>query len=192
MAHHHKHHNQEEDLGPSKSSLKRASHALQDLGQELVQLGKDQLNKVPLEEGLKDAIKDYQRFTAHEAKRRQLQYIGKLMRNVDPEPIRAALDVFKGVSATENARLHRLETLRVRLLEDEKVLHELAAEHPGMDLQQLRTLRRNALKEKEANKPPKAFREIFRILRELDAASRKAAAGAHDDADDEAFEDDDA
>ena len=123
---------------------------------------------MPIDEDLRDAVKDYQRFTAHEARRRQLQYIGKLMRNVDPEPIRAALDAFKGVSAVETAKMHRLENLRTQLLEDEKVLHTIAETYPGADLQQLRVLRRNALKEKEQNKPPRAYRELFRVLREID------------------------
>ena len=168
MAHHKYHHDDEEDFGPSKSELKRASKALQDLGAELAELGKERLAKVPIDEDLRDAVKDYQRFTAHEAKRRQLQYIGKLMRNVDPEPIRAALDAFKGVSAVETAKMHRLENLRTQLLEDEKVLHTIAETYPGADLQQLRVLRRNALKEKEQNKPPRAYRELFRVLREID------------------------
>jgi ribosome-associated protein len=168
MAHHKYHHDDEEDFGPSKSELKRASKALQDLGAELVELGKERLAKVPIDEDLRDAVKDYQRFTAHEARRRQLQYIGKLMRNVDPEPIRAALDAFKGVSAVETAKMHRLENLRTQLLEDEKVLHTIAETYPGADLQQLRVLRRNALKEKEQNKPPRAYRELFRVLREID------------------------
>ena len=168
MAHHKYHHDDEEDFGPSKSELKRASKALQDLGAELVEPGKERLAKVPIDEDLRDAVKDYQRFTAHEARRRQLQYIGKLMRNVDPEPIRAALDAFKGVSAVETAKMHRLENLRTQLLEDEKVLHTIAETYPGADLQQLRVLRRNALKEKEQNKPPRAYRELFRVLREID------------------------
>ena len=123
---------------------------------------------------LRDAVKDYQRFTAHEAKRRQLQYIGRLMRNVDPEPIRAALDAFKGVSAVETAKMHRLENMRTALLEDEKFLHSIAESYPGADLQQLRVLRRNAIKEKEQNKPPRAYRELFRLLREIEegAATR--------------------
>ncbi|WP_374599527.1 ribosome biogenesis factor YjgA, partial [Sphingosinicella sp.] len=124
----------------------------------------------------------YQRFTAHEARRRQLQYIGRLMRNVDPEPIRAALDAFKGVSAVETARMHRLENLRARLIEDEKALHDIAEAYPGADLQQIRVLRRNAIKEKEAGKPPRAFRELFRVLRELET-------GGVDDDEAEGFDD---
>ncbi|GEC95075.1 UPF0307 protein [Zoogloea ramigera] len=174
MAHHKYHHDEEEDLGPSKSAMKRASKALQDLGAELAELGKERLAKVPIDEDLRDAVKDYQRFTAHEAKRRQLQYIGRLMRNVDPEPIRAALDAFKGVSAVETAKMHRLENMRTLLLEDEKFLHSIAETYPGADLQQLRVLRRNAIKEKEQNKPPRAYRELFRLLREIEegAATR--------------------
>lgn len=164
----HKHHDDDEDGGPSKSALKRESTALQDLGRELAELGKERLARVPIEEDLRDAVKDYQRFTAHEARRRQLQYIGKLMRNVDPAPIRAALDAFKGVSATETARMHRLENLRLKLIDDEKTLHAIAETYPGADLQQLRVLRRNAIKEKEQNRPPRAFRELFRVLRELE------------------------
>ena len=177
----HKYHHDEEDTGPSKSSLKRASTALQDLGRELAELGKERLARVPLEEDLRDAVKDYQRFTAHEAKRRQLQYIGRLMRNVDPEPIRAALEAFKGVSATETARMHRLEALRTKLIEDEKTLHGIAEAHPGADLQQLRVLRRNAIKEKELNKPPRAFRELFRVLRELETAGADAESETYND-----------
>jgi len=172
----HKYSPDEEYDGPSKSQLKRDSTALQDLGRELAELGKERLAKVPIDEDLRDAVKDYQRFTAHEAKRRQLQYIGKLMRNVDPEPVRAALDAFKGVSAVETARMHKLEALRTKLIEDEKTLHGIAEAHPGVDLQQLRVLRRNAIKEKEANKPPRAYRELFRVLRELEEGG--AAAGS--------------
>lgn len=173
----HKYNPDEEFDGPSKSQLKRDSAALQDLGRELAELGKERLAKVPIDEDLRDAVKDYQRFTAHEAKRRQLQYIGKLMRNVDPEPIRAALDAFKGVSAVETAKMHRLENLRTKLLEDEKTLHGIAEAHPGVDLQQLRVLRRNAIKEKEQNKPPRAYRELFRVLRELEEGGADTADG---------------
>lgn len=185
MAKHKHKHEEEEYAGPSKSQLKRDSAALQDLGRELAELGKERLAKVPIDEDLRDAVKDYQRFTAHEAKRRQLQYIGKLMRNVDPAPIRAALDAFKGVSAVETAKMHRLENLRTKLIEDEKTLHDIAVAHPGADLQQLRVLRRNAIKEKELNKPPRAYRELFRVLRELEDGAGEDADHEHDEAGDE-------
>ncbi|MDI6750953.1 MAG: ribosome biogenesis factor YjgA [Pseudomonadota bacterium] len=153
---------------PSKSAIKRAMTELQDLGEQLVALSAEQLKKIELPEDLRDAVRDAQRFTQHEARRRQLQYIGRLMRNLDAEPIRAALDDIRGVSAAANARQHALERLRARFLADEKVIGEIAATHPDADLQKLRQLRRNALKEQELGKPPRAFRELFRVLRELD------------------------
>lgn len=153
---------------PSKSAVKRAMTELQDLGAELVALSIDQLKKIDLPDALRDAVRDCQRFTQHEAHRRQLQYIGKLMRGLDAEPIRAAIDDIKGVSAAANARMQALERLRERFLADEKVIGEIAAAHPGADLQHLRQLRRNALKEQEQGRPPRAFRELFRTLRELE------------------------
>lgn len=153
---------------PSKSQIKREMEALQDIGKELVELGRDQLKKIDLPDDLRDAVRDAQRFTQHEARRRQLQYIGRLMRDLDAEPIRAALDAIRGVSAVATARQHALERLRTRFMEDEKVIGEIAGDHPGADLQYLRQLRRNALKEREQNKPPRAYRELFRVLRGLE------------------------
>jgi ribosome-associated protein len=141
-------------------------NALQSLGEQLVTLKPDRLAKIDMPDKLRDAVRDAQRFAnKHEAKRRQLQYIGRLMRDVDPAPIQAALDEVNGVSAAANARQHALESLRARLLDDEAVLGEIASLHPGADLQHLRQLRRNALREAAADKPPRAFRELFRALR---------------------------
>lgn len=172
---------------PSKSSRKREMHALQDLGEQLVALPAERLKKVPLPDVLYDAIRAAQGFKM-EARRRQMQYIGKLMRKIDPAPIQAQLEIFAGNSAAEVAKMHRLERLRSDLLEDEKVIGRIAESWPGADLQYLRTLRRNALKEREAGKPPKSFREIFRVLRELqnaqDAAAEEAGAGTGDGAED--------
>ena len=153
---------------PSKSQVKRDMAALQDLGEALVALGRDQLARIDLPDDLRQAVRDAQRFTKHEARRRQMQYIGRLMRDADPEPIRAALDEINGVSAAATARLHAVERLRTRLLEDEAgALDEILRDHPAADVQQLRQLRRNALREQEQGKPPRAFREIFRVLRDL-------------------------
>ena len=158
-----------EDTGrPSKTKQKEVMHELRDLGAELVELSVGQLKRINLPENIYDTVRECQKITAHGARRRQIQYLGKLMRSVDDEPIRAGLALLRGESSAETARLHRLERLRVRLLEDEAVLAEIAAQWPGVDLQHLRTLRRNALKEKENNKPPKNFRAIFQILQELD------------------------
>jgi ribosome-associated protein len=157
-----------EDTGrPSKTKQKEAMHELRDLGAELVELSVGQLKRINVPENIFDAVRECQKITAHGARRRQIQYLGKLMRGVDDEPIRAGLALLRGESSAETARLHRLERFRVRLLEDEAVLSEIAALWPSVDLQHLRTLRRNALKEKENNKPPKNFRAIFQILQDL-------------------------
>lgn len=166
-----------EDHTPSsKTQRKEAMQVLQALGERLTGLSSDQLKRVPMPEVLRDAIKDARRFTKHEAIRRQQQYIGRLMRDIDPEPIEAMLAVFDGVSASENARMHRLEKQRQQLLDDENVITEILHQHPHADGQRLRQLRRNAIREKEQNKPPKSFREIFQILKELEGGSSGDAA----------------
>jgi len=153
---------------PSKTKKKEAMHELQDLGAELVELSVGQLKKINLPENIYDAVRETQKITAHGARRRQLMYLGKLMRTADDEPIRAGLALIRGESSAETARLHRLERFRTRLLEDEAFLAEIAAVWPQIDQQHMRQLRRNALKEQEGNKPPKNFRAIFQILQELD------------------------
>lgn len=153
---------------PSKSQMKRDMHALQEMGAALVELSAERLARIGLPSALHEAIKECQRLTRHEARRRQMQYIGRLMRDVDPAPIRAALDAIRGVSAVETARQHRLEKLRERLLEDEAVLTEIGAAHPGADITRIRQLRRGTLHERETGKPPKNYRELFRVLRELE------------------------
>ena len=166
---------------PSKSQRKRESHALQGIGEELVGLSVEQLAKVPLPDSLASAVREARRITSHEGRRRQMQYIGKLMRHIDPAPIQAQLDVFRGVSKAEVARQHRLEKLRADFLEDEKTLHAIVEAWPQADIQQLRLLRRNALKEREQHKPPRAFRELFKVLRDLEAGDG-AQPGAEPDA----------
>lgn len=160
--------------GPSKTRRKKDMQALQDLGEQLVALSAERLAKVPLPESLADAVREARRITSHEGRRRQMQYIGKIMRGVDPAPIQAVLDAFAGHSREETARQHRIERLRLELLEDEGVLHRIASTWPGADLQHLRVLRRNALKERDQNKPPRSFRELFKVLRELDAGPEES------------------
>lgn len=165
-----------EDTGrPSKTKQKEAMHELRDLGAELVELSVGQLKRIKLPENIFEAVRECQKITAHGARRRQVAYLGKLMRGVDDEPIRAGLAMLRGESSAETARLHRLERFRTRLLEDEAVLAEIAALWPSVDLQHLRTLRRNALKEQENNKPPKNFRAIFQVLQELDKQGTPAS-----------------
>lgn len=152
----------------SKSQLKRESHALQELGEELVELPAAKLAKIPLPEELAEAVALARRIKARGGRKRQLQYIGKVMRKIDAEPIQQALSALKTDAIRETARLHRLEQWRDRLLEEgDTALAELLDEYPAADRQHLRQLMRNAQREKKQNKPPKSARELFRYLREL-------------------------
>lgn len=157
---------EEEILPPSKTKIKKQMHELQDLGEELVGLGKDQLAQLDIPESLRDAIREMHRINKFGAQRRQMQYIGKLMRDVETAPIIAKLNTWKGVSQQHIGYMHQLERWRERLLSDEAALTELLAKYPETDTQRLRTLIRNALKERETGKPAKNFREIFQVLRE--------------------------
>jgi len=173
---------EEEALPLSKTRRKQQMDELQALGEELVTLSPERLKKIELSENLRDAVKEAQRLTRpDEARRRQMQYIGKLMRSVEVEPLRAALALLRGESASETAKLHRLERWRTELLTDEKVLHEIATRYPAVDLQHLRSLRRAALKENEQNKAPRSSRAIFQLLKDLanetDAAASEGQAG---------------
>jgi ribosome-associated protein len=166
---------------PSKTKKKEAMHELRDLGAVLVDLPLSQLKRLNLPEDIYAAVRECQKITAHGAKRRQLMYLGKLMRSTDDEPIRAGLALMRGENAAENARLQRLERMRTRLLADESMLTEIGNTWPGADITHLRQLRRNALKEQEANKPPKNFRAIYQVLKELDDDLQKRKAGEIDE-----------
>jgi len=153
----------------SKTRKKREMHELQALGVALAELSESQLREMRLGEDLLEAVLEAKRIRSHEAKRRQMQYIGRLMREVDPAPIRSRLAELEGSSAQATARHRRLETWRERLLDDDEALTAFAAEHPGADLQALRTLIRNARKEQKESKPPRAYRELFRVLKEIES-----------------------
>ena len=155
----------------SKTKLKQEMHALQDLGEALVALPKEKLRQIELPENLRDAILAAQRVTAHGGRKRQLQYIGKLMRSVDAAPIQHKMDTWNGHHAAETARMHRLENWRNRLINDAAALAEFIALQPNADIQHLRTLIRNAQKEAANNKPPKSSRELFKALRDVVGAA---------------------
>ncbi|MGL6261349.1 ribosome biogenesis factor YjgA [Vibrio sp. WXL103] len=158
---------EEEIIWVSKTELKRDMEELQKLGEELVSLKPSVLEKFPLSDDLRDAIKDAQRFTK-EARRRQLQYIGKIMRNEDTEPLQAALDKVRNKHSQATAELHKLEQLRDRVVEEgDSAIADVMTMFPDADRQRLRQLARQAAKEKKAGKPAKAFREIFQVLKEL-------------------------
>jgi ribosome-associated protein len=151
----------------SRTKKKEQVEELQKLGAALVDLPAVSLDALNLPAQLLAAVRDAQRFTSHGARRRQVQYIGKVMRKVDPEPVRAALAAIAGQSAGARASQKRLEQWRERLIADDGALTEFAGEHAGADLQGMRTLIRNARKEIAENKPPRAQRELFRVLRDF-------------------------
>ena len=151
----------------SKTKKKQQVEELQKLGAALVELPAVQLDALGLPAVLLSAVRDAQRFTSHEARRRQVQYIGKVMRKIDPEPVRAAVAAITSQSATARARQKRLEQWRERLIADDAALTAFAGEHAGADLQGMRTLIRNARKEIAESKPPRAQRELFRVLRDF-------------------------
>ena len=161
--------------GPSKSQVKRDMLALQALGTEIVELTDAKFASIApiLPEKLRIATTDARSISAHGGRKRQLQYIGRLMRQVDPQPIRDALAVWKRHSREQAVELHQLENWRERLIAEEGALAEYVVAHPGTDTQRLRALIRNTREEKARDKPPKSYRELFRLLRD----ARQAATG---------------
>ncbi|MBI3148897.1 MAG: DUF615 domain-containing protein [Betaproteobacteria bacterium] len=156
---------------PSKTRRKEAMHALQDLGEALVLVSPERLAQIELPERLRDAIVEARRITRHEARRRQMQYLGRLMRDVDPEPIRAKLDEWEQGPRREKAQLHRLEAWRDRLLAEPAALDELALSVPELDRAHFQRLIRMALDERAKDQPPRYYRQLFQELKPLLAPS---------------------
>src|SRR5689334_16944992 len=155
----------------SKTKRKQEMHELQALGAALVELAEPQLVELSLESRLHEAVLEAKRIKSHEAKRRQMQYIGRLMRDVDPAPLRERLDAITGHSARAAAQHRRLEAWRERLLADDGALTAFAAEYPDADIQAIRTLIRNARKEQKEAKPPRAYRELFKMIKECSGSN---------------------
>jgi len=162
--------NNGEYLGPSRSQQRREALEVRTLGEKLVSLSMAQLQRLPIPDDLLPHIVDTQRISSHIARKRQLQFLAKQMRREDDETlhaIRDALDAGGEAARQETALLHRIEAWRERLLEDgDEALAALLVEHPQADRQQLRQLVRNVHAERKKGKPPHAFRELFRLLRE--------------------------
>lgn len=174
---------------PSKSELKRQSNELQKLGEQLVEAPRDRVKRVPMPDDIRDIILETQTITNHEGRRRAMQFVGKKMRTLDEEEvaiIQRTIDSWKGASKAETASLHALERRREKLLADDKALTTLLEENPELDVQHLRTLIRNARKEVAESKPPKAYREIFQILKDL---GKKKKADADEEASDDESDD---
>jgi len=165
------------DALPSKTRRKQASHALQDLGERMAELSPDKLAQLNLPEKLAIAIADYRRFNKWEAKRRQMQYVGRLMRDIDAAPVAAQLERWAGTSRAAVAGFHQVEAWRERLLADAGALDALVAEHPAIDRVRIATLIDKARAERAGGHPPANFRLLFRELaRFLDAEQRAGEA----------------
>jgi ribosome-associated protein len=160
-----------EFLGPSRSEQRREALDIRSLGEKLVALAPAHLAKLPIPEDLLGHIYDTQRITSHIAHKRQLQFLAKQMRRESDETldaIRDAMEVGGDAAKRETALLHTVETWRARLLEEgDAALADLLSGFPAADRQHLRQLVRNAGEERKKNKPPHAYRELFRELREL-------------------------
>jgi ribosome-associated protein len=151
----------------SKSQLKREADALQKIGEQLISMSAQELEGIPLPDNLLSAITDARQMKMG-ALKRQRQFIGKLMRDLDPEPIITALEARKAKALEQNRNFHRLEAWRDRLLDEgDAALNDFLGDYPSADRQKLRQLMRQAKKEAEQSKPPKSARNLFRYLREL-------------------------
>lgn len=154
------------DAPISKSERKRDAHRLQTLGRRLTELKPADLNAMPIDDRLRQAIADYQRFPSHGAQRRQLQFIGRLMRDVDPEPLQAALETLEGHSAEARYELHMTERWRERLLTEPEALTEFLDAHPEADAQLLRQRIADVHKAGDESRQRAASRALFRFLRD--------------------------
>jgi len=164
---------------PSRNELKKQMHDLQELGEAVAALPADRLDKLKIDERLRDAIAELRRTRSFEGRRRQLQYIGKLMKSEDPEPLREAVASFRVGSATDTLALHQAEYWRDQLLSADDALANWITQYPATDIQQLRSLVRSARKEKlePGERHGRAYRDLFRLVKE-----QMQGAGADDDA----------
>lgn len=174
-------------LRPSRTQRKNASHDLQDLGEALARLPDDRLATLEAPELLIEAVREYKRTRSHEGRRRQMQYIGKLMRKADPEPLREAVAAMQVPHARDTLALHQAEHWRETLIANDEAVTRFLAEFPGSDSQQLRSLVRAA--RKEGLLPPeqrhgRSYRELFQFVKQRMGAAEGEAQGeaAGDDA----------
>ena len=165
---------------PSRNELKKQMQDLQELGEAVAALPVDRLDKLPIDERLRDAIDELRRTRSFEGKRRQLQYIGKLMKAEDPAPLREAVASYRVGSATDTLALHQAEYWRDQLLAGDDALQKWVEAYPATDIQQLRSLVRSARKEKlePGERHGRSYRDLFRLVKE----QMQGAAGADDDA----------
>ncbi|HEY9461025.1 MAG TPA: ribosome biogenesis factor YjgA [Paralcaligenes sp.] len=166
---------------PSKSHVKREMLALLDLGKQLIELPDEKLKQLPLAERLYDAIRQAQRTPGREGRRRQIHYVGKLMRDAQADEIRAQIDLWENGSRAQTRAMHRIEALRDLLLSDDGALTTLLNEYPQVDSQAMRALIRAARNEAKQNteltqgqEPArKHYRALFQTLKALDATKEE-------------------
>ncbi len=152
----------------SKTEVKRQMQALLELGTRLTKLNKEQLDKLNLGDSLRNAVDEFHRIKSNGAKKRHLQYIGKIMRTEDADEIEHAIGLFEAGHQAHTQAFHKLERWRDRLISDgNPALQEYVSEYPDADIQHIRQLIRNAQKELKLNKPPAATRKLFKYLREV-------------------------
>jgi ribosome-associated protein len=157
----------------SKTRRKQEVHALQALGARLTQLSRDQIERLALPEDLREAVLFAQQVTSHEGRRRQLHYVGKLMRRADADAIRAGIERVTGASRAAVTLMHRAEQWRDRLLADDAALTDFVARHPQADVQWLRATIRAARRDQADARPPRHARELYRWLHDcLEGALR--------------------
>ena len=152
----------------SKTQLKKESQALKDLGERLVSLSPAALKQIPLDDELFGAINHAQQINRKkDGYRRQLQFIGKLMRSRDPAPITLALDKLKGQHTEANKHFHKLEQIRDKLLGgSDQTAHEICQQYQQLDMQKIRQFQRQARKQAEREQPPTAARQLFQYLKQ--------------------------
>lgn len=169
------------ESAPSKTQLKKEMQALQSLGEDLLELTPARLAALALPEKLADALAALRRIHDHEGRRRQVQYVGKLMRGIDPAPLRQALAEQRLPGARETLALHRAEALRDRLIDDDAALAPFIEANPGIDVQHLRALLRQARADRkalaasesagQAARKSRAYRDLFQLVRQSLAAN---------------------
>jgi ribosome-associated protein len=158
----------EEDTRPSKTQLKQQSHDLQALGEAVSALSDERLARVDMPEALRDAIEAYRKTRSHEGRRRQLQYVGKLMRSADETLLREAVAEATLGSAKDTLRMHEAERWRDELIADDEALNRWLLEHPDTDTQQLRSLVRAARRDgalPPERRHPRNYRELFQFIK---------------------------
>ena len=170
---------------PSKSALKRRMHDLQELGEAVAALPAERLDALKIEDRLRDAIAELQRTRSFEGRRRQVQYIGKLMKFEDADALREAVASYRVGSAKDTLAMHQAEYWRDQLLAEDDAFERWMKEYPSTDAQQMRSLVRSARKEKlePGERHGRAYRDLFRMIKEqMQEATEADGADAGDDA----------